>query len=129
MNGIEALRRIKAIDADVQVIMITAFGDIGTYIDAMEWGAVEYINKPFDRDELLQAIQRTFHLVAQGDIQGRLAISFMTTLPRTNWTFPESSSRRKTVSISESACRCSWRSPGPADPGECLPPAISGRCA
>ncbi len=58
MDGIEALRRIRAVDADIKVVMITAYGGIGTYIDAMEWGATGYVNKPFDRDQLLQAIQR-----------------------------------------------------------------------
>lgn len=58
MNGIEVLRRIKDIDKSIRIIMITAFGDIDSYLDAMEWGAVEYINKPFESEELLRMINK-----------------------------------------------------------------------
>ncbi len=58
MNGIEVLRRIKEIDPTIRIIMITAFGDIDSYLDAMEWGAIEYINKPFETEELLKMINK-----------------------------------------------------------------------
>jgi DNA-binding NtrC family response regulator len=58
MNGIEVLKRIKKIDADARIIMITAFGDVESYLDSMELGAYEYINKPFETDELLEMIDR-----------------------------------------------------------------------
>jgi DNA-binding NtrC family response regulator len=38
--------------------MITAFGDVESYLDSMELGAYEYINKPFETDELLEMIDR-----------------------------------------------------------------------
>jgi len=59
MNGLEALRKIKDIDPSIYIIMITAFGDIDSYLDAMEWGAFEYINKPFETEELLRMINKT----------------------------------------------------------------------
>jgi DNA-binding response OmpR family regulator len=58
MNGIEVLRRIKEMDSGARIVMITAFGDIDTYLDAMEWGALEYINKPFETEELLRMIKK-----------------------------------------------------------------------
>ncbi len=58
MNGIEVLRRVKEIDPSIRIIMITAFGDIDSYLDAMEWGAMEYINKPFETEELLRMINK-----------------------------------------------------------------------
>jgi DNA-binding NtrC family response regulator len=58
MNGIEVLKRIKKIDANARIIMITAFGDVESYLDSMELGAFEYINKPFETDELLELIER-----------------------------------------------------------------------
>lgn len=58
MNGIEVLKRLKKIDADARIIMITAFGDVESYLDSMELGAYEYINKPFETDELLEMIDR-----------------------------------------------------------------------
>lgn len=58
MNGIEVLKRLKKIDANARIIMITAFGDVESYLDSMELGAYEYINKPFETDELLEMIDR-----------------------------------------------------------------------
>jgi DNA-binding NtrC family response regulator len=52
MSGLEVLRRIKEGDADVAVVMITAYGSIATAIEAMKNGAVDYMLKPFDPNEL-----------------------------------------------------------------------------
>jgi DNA-binding NtrC family response regulator len=56
LNGMEVLKAIRELDPTIRTIMITAYGDIDSYLDAMEWGALEYINKPFDGDELLRMI-------------------------------------------------------------------------
>ncbi len=52
MNGVEALREIKKIYPDIQVVMITAFEDIDTVISAMKIGAYDYIVKPIRMDSL-----------------------------------------------------------------------------
>ena len=49
MNGIEVLKKIKKIDPDARIIMITAFGDVESYLDSMELGAYEYITSPSKR--------------------------------------------------------------------------------
>ena len=48
MDGLTALRKIKAIDPAVAVIMATAVGDANVAVQAMEMGASDYIVKPFD---------------------------------------------------------------------------------
>ena len=53
MNGIEVLREARRIAPGMRVIMITAFGDVGSYLESMDLGACEYINKPFETGELL----------------------------------------------------------------------------
>ena len=58
MNGIEVLKRIKKMDSGVRIVMITAFGDVESYLDSMELGAYEYINKPIETDELLDMIEK-----------------------------------------------------------------------
>ena len=58
MNGIEVLKKIKKMDAHARIIMITAFGDVESYLDSMELGAYEYINKPFETRELLEMIDK-----------------------------------------------------------------------
>lgn len=48
MDGIEILRRIKRIDKNIVVVMITAYGTMDTARMAMKLGAFDYITKPFD---------------------------------------------------------------------------------
>lgn len=48
VNGIEVLRKMKKMDKDISVIMITAFPDEKLAKEAMEEGACDYIVKPFD---------------------------------------------------------------------------------
>jgi DNA-binding NtrC family response regulator len=52
MSGLEVLRRVKENDADVAIVMITAYGSIATAIEAMKNGAFDYMLKPFDPNEL-----------------------------------------------------------------------------
>ena len=58
MDGLEVLARIKEEQADATVIMITAHGSIQTAVEAMKRGAVEYLCKPFDPDELSLLMER-----------------------------------------------------------------------
>jgi two-component system response regulator AtoC len=51
-TGLDALRRIRAVDPAAYVIMITAYQDMQTTIQAMRLGAFDYIHKPFDPLEL-----------------------------------------------------------------------------
>ncbi len=58
MNGLEVLEEVKKINPDVDVIMMTAFGTIDTAVRAMKSGAVDYVTKPVDLDELLIHLTR-----------------------------------------------------------------------
>ena len=58
MNGIETLDEIKALYADIIVIMITAYEDIETVISAMRLGAYDYVVKPLHMDSLKMSIKR-----------------------------------------------------------------------
>ncbi len=51
-DGLQVLRAMKAADADVPVILLTAFSTIETAVEAMKQGAYHYANKPFNLDEL-----------------------------------------------------------------------------
>ncbi|HKL11230.1 MAG TPA: sigma-54 dependent transcriptional regulator [Clostridia bacterium] len=59
-NGLEYIKHIKALDEDILVIIITAYGDIESAVHAMKAGAFEYITKPFDLDEIEVQINRAF---------------------------------------------------------------------
>jgi two-component system response regulator AtoC len=58
MDGLDLLGRIKGINQDTPVILITAFGTVGNAVDAMKLGAVDYILKPLNPDELKLSVHR-----------------------------------------------------------------------
>jgi two-component system NtrC family response regulator len=58
LSGLDLLPGLRTICPETPVIMITAFGDVGTYVDAMEKGAFEYVFKPFRMEELLRVLGR-----------------------------------------------------------------------
>ncbi len=58
MDGVTLLRRIRQRDPQMPVILITAFASLETAVDAMKEGALDYITKPFQLDELRQVIEQ-----------------------------------------------------------------------
>jgi len=58
MDGLEVLTRLRALDAGVPVIMLTAHGSERVAVAAMKAGAHHYLPKPFDPDELVLAVRR-----------------------------------------------------------------------
>jgi DNA-binding NtrC family response regulator len=60
MDGTELLQRIKKEHPHTDVIMMTGYGTIQNAIQAMKVGATDYITKPFDKDELLKAVNQIF---------------------------------------------------------------------
>lgn len=58
MDGMEVLRRSRALDEHLQVIMITAFGGIHGAVEAMKAGAYHYLAKPFDHAEVLRVVRQ-----------------------------------------------------------------------
>ena len=53
MSGLELLERVREKTPELEVIIVTGYGSIGSAIEAMKKGAIEYLTKPFDLDELL----------------------------------------------------------------------------
>jgi DNA-binding NtrC family response regulator len=58
MKGTTFLAALKTAFPSVPVIVITAFGDWGQYMEALREGAFEYLSKPLDKAELLAAVRR-----------------------------------------------------------------------
>jgi DNA-binding NtrC family response regulator len=63
MDGIEALSRIKELQPDVVIIMITAYEDVGTVIAAMKSGAYDYVVKPIYMDGLEVTIRNAIDTI------------------------------------------------------------------
>jgi len=60
MDGIEVLRRVKEARPDIDVIMITGLHDIGTAVQAMKLGALDYLPKPFEPEDLQMLVAKAF---------------------------------------------------------------------
>ncbi len=58
MNGLDLLRSVRAVGPQIAVIILTAFGEWTTYMEAMNCGCVDYVKKPVRRDDILLAARK-----------------------------------------------------------------------
>lgn len=58
MDGVELLRRLRSADAMLPAIVITGHGDVQMAVEAMKSGAIDFIEKPFSDDVLIESISR-----------------------------------------------------------------------
>lgn len=61
MNGLTFLRELNREQPASNVIMITAYGEVESYLEALNLGAFEYLNKPVKLDELKKLMHKMFH--------------------------------------------------------------------
>lgn len=64
MQGIELLTQIKRDYADINVILMTAFGSVETAVEAMKHDASDYLTKPVKKDELVRVVERVLRETA-----------------------------------------------------------------
>jgi len=57
MDGIELLRKIREVEADLPVILMTAYGTIEQAVEATKLGAYDYVRKPFNNAEIIHTLQ------------------------------------------------------------------------
>src|SRR5947209_6687763 len=57
-NGLEVLREVKQRRPQAEVVLMTDFGTVQNAVQAMRFGAYDYLTKPFDRDELRLLLER-----------------------------------------------------------------------
>jgi putative two-component system response regulator len=58
LSGVELLKRIKELDSNIQVVMVTGLKDLETVRQCLREGAYDYLVKPFDPDDLLNTVER-----------------------------------------------------------------------
>jgi DNA-binding NtrC family response regulator len=58
MDGLQVLEQIRAVDAELAVILVTAVTTVRTAVSAMKLGAFDYLTKPYDDEEVLSLIRR-----------------------------------------------------------------------
>jgi DNA-binding NtrC family response regulator len=68
MSGLEFIRALETRDCHAQVAMVTAFASVTSAVEAMRHGAFDYIEKPFDAEQLEQLVARA---LAQAEREGR----------------------------------------------------------
>jgi len=71
-DGIEVLREARALRPQLKAIIITAYPSVQTAVQAMKEGAVDYLSKPLDLNDLEELIAGTLKLVPK-DIRAKLA--------------------------------------------------------
>jgi len=82
MSGLDMQSELKARRCDIPVIIITGHGDVPMAIDALKAGAVDFIEKPFRDQVLLDVIQNAIKLddarrskrTGQADVEAKLAL-------------------------------------------------------
>src|SRR6185437_13452592 len=70
MGGVELLKRLKQMAPQVPVLLMTAYGTVGTAVEAMKLGASDYLTKPFELEEMRLLLQSCVHQ-AQLDREAR----------------------------------------------------------
>jgi DNA-binding NtrC family response regulator len=63
ITGMQVLEHARRVDPDLAVIMITAYGSEKIAVQAMKLGAVDYLPKPFDNDEVRMVVRRVMETV------------------------------------------------------------------
>jgi two-component system chemotaxis response regulator CheY len=58
MGGLDALRAIRAVDPDAQVVMVTALDQKQTLLESIRDGAIDFIVKPFDRGRIASLLEK-----------------------------------------------------------------------
>ena len=71
LGGLELLKRIRASNPEISVIVLTQYGTIATAIEATRLGATDYVTKPFHVDELRAKLDRLVHTIEM-DQENRL---------------------------------------------------------
>ncbi len=75
-DGLSVLKKARELDPLLQVIIITAYGDVQTAVDAMKHGACDFVRKPYEMEDIVLAVEsaaRTFKQASELDLYRRRA--------------------------------------------------------
>ncbi len=67
INGLEVLKELKRIDVQSVIIIITAYGDISSAVEAIKLGAYDYLTKPFDMEDIKIVINKALKILGLED--------------------------------------------------------------
>ena len=75
-DGLSVLRKLREMDPLIQLIVITAFGDVQSAVDAMKLGACDFLRKPYEMEDIVLAVEsagKTFRQASELDLYRRQA--------------------------------------------------------
>src|SRR5262249_43791059 len=72
IEGLDLVARLRAIDPELPIVVMTAWGSVGGAVDAMKRGARDYIEKPWQNDRLVATLRMQSELRASGKQNERL---------------------------------------------------------
>jgi two-component system response regulator FixJ len=70
MDGLEVQQALQEKGVGLPVIIMTGHGDVGLAVKAMKAGAVDFIEKPFEKDALFSSLSEGFHRLSQKGVTG-----------------------------------------------------------
>ncbi len=85
LTGLEVVRALREIDATTRIVVLTGYGSIATAIEAIRLGAVHYLTKPADIDDILAAVDRPGEVAVDGPASSPLSAASVPTLARVEW--------------------------------------------
>ena len=103
-SGLSLLDRLALENPRPPVILITAFGEIDTAVDAMKKGALDFLQKPLDLDRLLQAIERSSEVVG---LRRELDLLRRTSILETEMVIGDTQSMKQIMHEAERAAQAS----------------------
>lgn len=71
LDGLELLNRISDLHPPNPVIMLSGFADIPSAVRAVQMGAMEFLQKPFKKDQLLDVVNKAFETIASAAVKAR----------------------------------------------------------
>jgi two-component system, response regulator RegA len=105
-SGLDVIRALLARDPATRIVMLTGYGSIATAVEAMRLGALHYLTKPADADEILAALQRGENGANAKDAEATPALpSEPLSLARAEWEHINSVLVSVSGNISEAARR------------------------
>lgn len=69
MSGLELLKQLTDFDKSIIVLLLTAHGTVDSAVDALRLGAFDFLQKPYDRDKLLETISRALNKLTSLDAE------------------------------------------------------------
>lgn len=89
LSGIDVLKKVKKVNTDSEVIIVSAYGSVETAVEAMHLGAVDFITKPFSNEELRVRVRKIFKQIGQNDKIRKLEQTNLYLNEELSQTFPE----------------------------------------